>query len=320
MSNAFDGTYMFIWQLKEVLKGDPDAIVAKVKELGVTGAIVKIANGSLKGDPVSQAFMDDFKRVAPKLKAAGIKVGGWIYQYMTDVQGEAEACFEAIDNGADFIVLDGEVELRGKNAEVKQFGEIFRAKYPNYPLALSSFAIANLHPEVPFAEYNQFVNFMMPQVYWGDMGWSVQGAFNTSVASYKKFGKPILVTGQAYAKATSTEMKQFVDLCKGAGITHLSWWDWQHANADQLNSVKANVIQAPKPVVVKDDPKMAKSKHFVDIPESMSWLVPFADDLFEKGILKGDGNGHLNPSDKATRAELVVLVGQVVKYLEKAGK
>jgi hypothetical protein len=242
MSNKWDGTHFFIWQVDQTCGGNVTAMINQAKDLGVTGVIIKFANGSLNGDPKSQAYMDKFKAVVPAFKSAGFVVGGWIYQYMTDVQGEVDACFQAVEAGADWIVLDGEVELQGKNAQVQQFGQLFRAKYPDYPLAISSFAIADYHPEVPFNEYNSFVNLMMPQIYWADMGWDTAVAFNASIASYKKFGKPILPTGQSYDKATPTDMVRFVQLVNGAGLTHLSWWDWQEALPGHLQAIKENLI------------------------------------------------------------------------------
>jgi hypothetical protein len=256
MSNVWDGTYLWSWKAN----GNVNDLIAQAKALGVTGILIKFANGSLVGDTVSQEYMARFKQLAPLFKASGFRVGGWIYQYLTDVQGEVDACSQAIDAGAEWIVLDGEVELKGKMTQVQQFGMLLRAKYPNIPLGLSSFSIADYHPEVPFTEYSQFVDVMMPQVYWAEMGWDVAVAFNASIASYKKFGKPIAPTGQSYGGATPADMARFIQLCKGAGFTHASWWDWDEATSSHLQAIQSNLIQPPAAEPIKPFDKVAAQK------------------------------------------------------------
>jgi hypothetical protein len=245
MCKAWDGTHLFTWKLENICQGDVNSMIAQAKLLGVTGVLIKLADGSLNGDPVSQAYMNKFKQHAPAFKAAGFKVGGWIYQYLTDVQGEVDACSQAIYAGADWIVLDGEAELLGKAAQVQQFGQLFRSRYPNFPLGLSSFAISNYHPEVPFYEYAGFVDVMMPQIYWEDMKWDVAVAFNASLASYKQYGKPIAPTGQSYNQAVPSDIAKFASLVKQSGCSHLSWWEWGESNTAQLEAVKSNLILPP---------------------------------------------------------------------------
>ena len=59
------------------------------------------------------------------------------------------------------------------------------------------------------------------------------------------------------------------------------------------------------------------SKYFKDIPETMAWCKDHADSLYEKGVLKGDGQGHLKPADPLTRAEAAVLVDRAIEYVMK---
>jgi hypothetical protein len=66
-------------------------------------------------DSVSQNFMTHFKGLVGPLKAAGITVDGWIYQYLNDPMGEVDACSQAIAARADWIVFDAEIEIKGKS-------------------------------------------------------------------------------------------------------------------------------------------------------------------------------------------------------------
>jgi hypothetical protein len=268
--NVWEGTHLFIWKSDHLDNGNVPKMIEDAKNLGIKGVIIKFANGSLQGDLVSQAYMAQFKQLVNPFKAAGFVVGGWIYQYLTDVQGEVDACAEAVAAGADWIVLDGEADLKGKSTQVQQFGQMFRAKYPNYPLGLSSYAIPDYHPEVPFQAFNGFVNVMLPQIYWAEMGWDVAVVFNSSLAGYKKFGKPISPTGQSYQDAQPADMARFAQLVKNAGLTTISWWDWDEASTAQLNAIKANLVQPSDPPTI--EPQITK--------ESAGKVIALLGDIF----------------------------------------
>lgn len=238
---------MFISEPWNVRGGNLDEMISQAKAMGITGVLIKFADGDLISpagvpDANSQRFMEEFKRITPFFKQAGFKVGGWIYQYLTSVTGEIDACSQAIAAGADWIVLNAEADAKGKKSEVKLFGEMIRDKHPNVTIGFSSFAIASFHQTVPFDEYAAFVDVIMPQMFWNDIGWTVSKTFRDSITSYAKYGKPIAPTGQAYAGATTKDMARFVELCKEVGFKGISWWSWQHATAAQVNAVQANLL------------------------------------------------------------------------------
>jgi hypothetical protein len=232
-----NGTFLFIWKANRLDNRDVNGMIQQAKQLGVTGVIIKFANGSLAGDANSQGYMDQFKKYVGPFKNAGFKVGGWIYQYLTDVDGEVDACSQAIQAGADFIVLDAEDDVYNKGDQVAQFGKELRAKYPTIPVGLSSFAFPDLHAAVPFDQYNQFINVMMPQIYWADMQRPVDSTFASSIAAYKRYGKPIAPTGQLYSTAQPADITKFVSLAQQANLSSVSWWDWDEATDSQIRSI-----------------------------------------------------------------------------------
>jgi hypothetical protein len=248
---------MFIWQIDQVYGGDVSKMIAKAKELGLTGVFIKFADGSLNGSKISQHYMNNFKKYAPQFKKAGFVVAGWIYQYLTDVQGEVDACTQAIQAGADWVIFNAEVEVEGKNKEAKKFGELFRKAHPDIKTGYSTFPIVQYHSKVPYSEYASFVNVMLPQIYWADMGWTLDRAFKTTLEQYKPYNLPIAPTGQIYNKAQPKDIAQFIKMCSDAKLTGISWWDWQHASADQQAAIKTSlygstsvVPQAPTPTPV----------------------------------------------------------------------
>ncbi|NOU54905.1 N-acetylmuramoyl-L-alanine amidase [Brevibacillus borstelensis] len=62
------------------------------------------------------------------------------------------------------------------------------------------------------------------------------------------------------------------------------------------------------------------SRYFKDIPQNLAWCKDHADSLYEKGVLKGDGKGNLNPTDPLTRAEAAVLIDRAIDYVLKEMK
>jgi hypothetical protein len=254
MGQIYDGTHLWLFEPWNIHGGDVQKMIADCQNRGIDGVIIKCANGSLVNDKVSQRFMDWFKKLIGPFKAAGFTVGAWIYQYLTDVAGEVDACSQAIAAGADWIVFDAEIEMKGKWPQATQFLQQFRAKHPNVVTALSSFPIASYHTnEVPFAEYAKYVDVMMPQIYWNEMQWPMATAFHSAITDYKKYGKPIAPTGPTYTTATPADMAKFVQLCKDAGHTHVSWWVLDDATPAQLDAVQANRIVKPKPPVQAED-------------------------------------------------------------------
>lgn len=293
MSNIWEGTHVWLWQADQVHGGNVDRMIEELKALGVTGVLIKYSDGNLIGDPVSQKFMADFKRLAPAFKAAGFVVGGWTYQYLTDVDGEVDALRQAVEAGADWIVLNGEKHIEGKSVQVAEYGRKVRQLFPNLKIGMSTYAIADYHPTVPFDAYNQFVDAWMPQMYWATIGWSVEKTFNMSKTSFEKFGKPILPTGQAYSEppniiCRSDDMARFVQLCRDAELTHVSWWDWQHFDDEIRSGIRNNVLQVSQ-------------SGLDDIPD---WAETAVNWVRKNGIMSGYPDGTFGANKQVTRAEL----------------
>lgn len=292
--NIYDGAHIWVWQPWKI--GTDEQIIEKLKALGVRGVLLKYSDGNLVGDPISQRFMAEFKRLTPKLKAAGFVVGGWTYQYLTDIDGEVDALRQAVEAGAEWIVLNGEEHVKGKNAQVAEYGRKVRAMYPDLKIGFSSYAVADLHPDVPFWEYAKYVDLMMPQMYWATIGWSVDDTFKRSFQSYSKFGKPIGPTGQAYDDPQQgivtqvQDMARFTQLSKAAGFTHITWWDMQHFNSTHEAGIKNNTIAPPVPSPIGEI-----------IP---NWAKTAVDYVKSNGIMNGYPDGTFHPDQPVTRAEL----------------
>lgn len=72
--------------------------------------------------------------------------------------------------------------------------------------------------------------------------------------------------------------------------------------------------------ITRTELKLIMSKYFKDIPENMKWVSDPADRLYEKGLLKGDGKGSLNPEANATRGEMIIMIDRLLDYVMKLKK
>ncbi len=301
MNRIWEGNHMFIWQLEHIYSGDIRKMIDKAKELGYTGVLIKFADGSLAGDAKSRRYMERFKAAAPLFKAAGLVVGGWIYQYLTDVQGEVDACTQALEHGADWLVLDGEAEIAGKNAQVADFGQRLRSRHPQAAVGFSSFPVYEYHRDVPYREYAAFCNVMMPQVYWAAIGWDVSKTMNTTLEQYRQFGLPVAPTGQCYDAAAPADISRFIELSRRAGLDGVSWWTWQEADEAQLQATKTDAFRKGGVPLTK----------FPDV-EAGRWSEQAIRDVSERGIMVGYADGTFRPEQPVTREELAFALARLL--------
>jgi len=238
MTTVWDGKHLWIWYISQTESGNTSAMLTKAKELGLAGVLIKAWDGTNE--------WGQFKWNVQLFKSHGFKVGAWGYCYGNDVQGEAQQAIKAANYGADWLVIDAEKEYEGKQAEAKQFGQLLRAGAPQIPIGLSSFAITYYHKSFPYSEFAGFVNVMLPQDYWVDIGWPVTTATLASMKLGEAYGIPVAPVGQAYGRVTPKDIQMFVQDASKAGASGVSFWSWQAASASQLNAIGVSELSAPQ--------------------------------------------------------------------------
>ena len=146
----------------------------------------------------------------------------WQYVYGTNPAGEAELGAEAVANGADCLVIDAEAEYEGHYAAAQTYIDDLRAKIgPTYPLGLASFPYVSYHPSFPYsvflgpggAQYNA------PQMYWKDIGVSVDTVYANTYIANRIYGRPIFPLGQTYGGVSSAELLRFREEAVDYGAT-----------------------------------------------------------------------------------------------------
>jgi len=199
------GKGMYIWQIKRC--GEPQAIAQAAKTGGLSHMLVKIADGPYIfyglnwGDKFTGR--DWVMELIHELKAIGIIVIGWQYVYGVLPEAEADIAAQRIEEGGiEIFDIDAEKEYKAPGMGPKAVRYCSRLKnlVPHVKLGLGSYRWPNLHRELPWAEFGQYMDFYMPQVYW-------QGSHNPieqlgrCLREYKNLpypNIPIYPTGAAY--------------------------------------------------------------------------------------------------------------------------
>ncbi|HEX3520437.1 MAG TPA: peptidoglycan-binding protein [Solirubrobacteraceae bacterium] len=252
---AFDGQGMWIWYVSKSNGGSVASIVAQAHAAGVGTVFVKSSDGSTN-------YWGQFSpQLVAELHAAGLKVCAWQYVYGTNPEGEANLGAEAVTNGADCLVIDAEAEYEGHYAAAQTYIKDLRAKIgPNYPLALASFPYVSYHSTFPYSVFlgPEGAQYNAPQMYWHDIGVSVDTVYANTYIANRIYGRPIFPLGQTYGGVSGTEILRFREEAVDYGATGWSFWDWQETGASGWSSLAAPLAPLTTVVANTTYPELSK--------------------------------------------------------------
>lgn len=220
--------YIWIWEVNRCESGNMDEIIKRAKDIGISGFILKTHDGSSLWH--QSTAINEFK-------SAGLKCGAWGYCYGHNVSGEIEAIKKIAALEPDFYVLDVEAEFEAPgmrdNAEQLASG----VKELGVRLGYTTFAIPHYHTSFPFDIFSKYCSFTMPQIYWLDMGMSVNKAFNMSLQEYAKFGLPVYPVGESIKQVSPQDIKEFEKLSLAKNLRTISYWSYQDTADMQLDAI-----------------------------------------------------------------------------------
>jgi peptidoglycan hydrolase-like protein with peptidoglycan-binding domain len=232
--SPFEGQGMWIWYLSKSNGGSIASIAAQAHAAGVSTLFIKSSDGSTN-------YWSQFSpQLVAELHANGLKVCAWQFVYGTEPVGEAALGAEAVADGADCLVIDAEGEYEGHYAAAQTYIDDLRAKIgATYPLGLASFPYVFDHPSFPYsvflgpggAQYNA------PQMYWKDIGQSVDTVYANTYIANRIYGRPIFPLGQTYGGVSAAELLRFREEAVDYGAPGVSFWDWQESGTTQWSTL-----------------------------------------------------------------------------------
>ena len=234
--SAFEGQGMWIWYVSQSSGGSVPAIVAQAHAADVSTVFVKSSDGSTN-------YWSQFSpELVAQLHAAGLHVCAWQYVYGTNPAGEAGLGAKAVATGADCLVIDAEAEYEGRYGSAQTYIADLRAQIgASYPLGLASFPYVGYHSSFPYSVFlgPNGAQFNAPQMYWKDIGTSVDTVYANTYIANRIYGRPIYPLGQTYNHPSSAELVRFREEAVDYGASGISWWDWQETPAAAWTALAA---------------------------------------------------------------------------------
>ena len=232
----FEAQGMWIWYVSKSDGGSVASIVAQAHAADVSTLYIKSSDGSTN-------YWSQFSpQLVAELHAGGLKVCAWQFVYGSNPVGEAELGARAVANGAECLVIDAESEYEGRYAAAQTYIDDLRAKIgPTYPLGLASFPYVFEHPAFPYSVFlgPGGAQFNTPQMYWHDIGQSVDTVYANTYIANRAYGRGIFPLGQTYGGVSAAELLRFREEAADYGAPAVSFWDWQETPAAGWSTLAA---------------------------------------------------------------------------------
>jgi peptidoglycan hydrolase-like protein with peptidoglycan-binding domain len=244
LPKPFQGNGMWIWELDNTEGGDVAAIAARAHAAGMSTVFVKSSDGA------SSRWPQFNPTLVQGLHANGLQVCAWQFVYGNDPQGEANLGVDAVADGADCLVIDAETQYEGKYAAAQQYVAALRASLgPTYPIGLTSFPYVDYHPRLPYSVFLApgAAQANLPQVYWKDIGGTVDAVSAHTLAANRIYGTPIAPLGQTYGNPPAEDLARFRSLWAAYGSAGLSWWSWQSSGDAEWGVLALPLAPVPAP-------------------------------------------------------------------------
>jgi hypothetical protein len=255
--SPFEGQGIWIWYVDKSDAGDVASIIAQAHAADVGTLFIKSSDGSTN-------YWSQFSpQLVAELHAGGLKVCAWQFVYGSEPVGEANLGAEAVADGAECLVIDAEAEYEGRYASAQTYIADLRAKIgPSYPLGLASFPYVFDHPSFPYSVFlgPGAAQYNVPQMYWKDIGQSVDTVYANTYIANRVYGRPIFPLGQTYGGVSGEELLRFREEAVDYGAPGVSFWDWQENGALDWSTLAAPLAPLSAVTPNTEYPDLSKGK------------------------------------------------------------
>jgi hypothetical protein len=255
LPEVFKGNGMWIWELNNSEGGDVAAIVARARAAGMSTVFVKSSDGP------ANRWAQFNPGLVQALHANGLRVCAWQFVYGNDPLAEAGLGVDAVADGADCLVIDAETQYEGKYAAAQQYVGALRAGVgAAYPIGLTSFPYVDYHARLPYSVFlgPGGAQANLPQVYWKDIGGTVDAVSGHTLAHNRIYGVAIAPLGQTYGNVPPEDIARFRSLWAAYGSAGLSWWSWQATTEPGWAALSTPAAGLPLPPPDPGWPTLAK--------------------------------------------------------------
>ncbi len=222
-----------LWVAQAPSTTAPAAIAAGASQAGVRTLIVKAADGSTAEPQFTPGLVG-------ALRGAGLSVCAWTFAYGLNPAVEAEVAVAAVHDGAQCLVVDAEGQYDGRYGAAQTFVKALRAQLgARFPIGLAGQAEVLQHPTFPYSVFlgPGGFDFDLPQMYWLELGASVDATYGLTIGVNAIYGRPILPVGQIFGAATTAEVMRFRSLASAYGERGVSFFDLDSAPPPLLSSL-----------------------------------------------------------------------------------
>jgi hypothetical protein len=227
-ATPLDGNGMWIWQLS-ASGGTADAVAKKATKRNIDVVMIKSSDAA---DPWAQ-FTPELVDV---LHDAGLRVCAWQFVYGDSPRPEARVGAQAVDEGADCLLIDAEGHYEGQYRAADRYIDELRGRIgKDYPLALASFPYVDFHPSFPYSVFlgPGAAQYNVPQMYWKTIGTSVRNIYEHTYEVNAPFKRPIFPLGQTYLNVSRKSVIRFRKYARRHDAAGVSWWSWQETKGKE---------------------------------------------------------------------------------------
>ncbi len=248
------GKWVWVWNWRRCLNGDPSAVARRLKEADCAGVLVKSDDG---GHPFDQG--PPVWEIVHALQQEGLNVGCWGYVYGCDeptviygdlkytVAEEAAMAVRFISerphpayHGPDLYAIDVEAEYERQPADpvaaAERYLQTIRAAVgPDFSLIYAPLAQPDYHRRLPYRVFNRHCRAVLPQAYHNAMEVSPEEAIALCYDAFAAEGLatlPLAPVGGAYGSVTPPELERWARAAVDRGARMLSWWSFEHIETD----------------------------------------------------------------------------------------
>jgi Putative peptidoglycan binding domain len=221
-ATPLDGNGMWIWYVSRS-GGTAEAIAKKANKRNIDTVMIKSADAGNYWEQFSPQLVD-------VLHDAGLQVCAWQFVYGNDPTTEARRGADAVDNGADCLLIDAESHYEGRYRAADRYIEELRRRVGNdYPVGLASFPYVDFHPSFPYSVFlgEGAAQFNVPQMYWRTIGTSVRKIYEHTYRVNAPYDRPIFPLGQTYLNVSRKSVIRFRKYARRYDAAGVSWWSWQ---------------------------------------------------------------------------------------------